>query len=1051
MAAGQDFISLFGEGWEAEVARAKEAFKELAAMVVQFNQETKRGEMKLYDAKTIREALQAGKELVDAQIKLKKATEDTIAQAQRLAEVKKQEAASHAQVTKEMLAEEKVRTQETKTSVESARAAVEVSKRKRQEAATRVESARAAKEEAVAKVQLSKVETELANKQLVLAKAMTQEAQAQLLKDRNVREAAKEADRQADRAEQQARRAAAANLGAADSLRRMSVELETLRKDYYLLSAAEREEETVGRAKLARIKELDDALKAADVAMGRHTRYVGDYARGTQGLNLAINQITREFPAFAAGLQTGFLALSNNITMVFDEVNRLRAANAELIKQGKEAPAIWKQLAKSVVSWQTALSIGVTLLTVYGAKIAEFIFGTKKATQANYDFEASLNIVNDALKENQGYIDRETKLRLAQARAAGKSEEDLNKITIQGLENRLVAQQAAVDETLKLQAHYQNLVSQMETGMKFDDANLEDAKKGLADANKQLNQLQEQRREIQIDLQIAQLGPIKKKTSAEPDLTSETVRAEAEVTRELYDELRSRADIIAEQQKAIADDEEQSLEERLRAYQQYSDEKVKIAGYELSAEYDIAQDRLSKIGEIEDRIGKKAEQLTQKQFEELIKREAITAEEANLLLSKEATVQKSNNILARYELELTKIGTDNAKFRAEAVKKYGEEQVKAVLDGLDEVNRYYGASYASDLAALKDSYAKKEISTKEFNEKRKKLEEEYTKKVLRDQVDNLKEYAQVLADAGVDTSALIEKIAELENKFNSLGSGQGDGKEGLRQFAKEFNEIFSQVGNLVSSINEAFKAASDARIAQYEREIEKIDERKEAELNAIDQAGLSEEERIRKRAETEAEYARRQQDIQKKITAEKRRQAQADKVANIMRIIGETALAVIHQYTTGDPYTATLRAALAGAAGAAQLATAIAAPLPQYKDGTGNRPHPGGEAVVGDGGKAEAIKLPTGEVLKSPAVPTVMNLPKGTEVFADYEKYMRAANLAAILGISANPVEKRSYDIEKALDKHADRLIRSWDRKKPLVLLPKSSKYDNYYITVAHT
>jgi len=52
--------------------------------------------------------------------------------------------------------------------------------------------------------------------------------------------------------------------------------------------------------------------------------------------------------------------------------------------------------------------------------------------------------------------------------------------------------------------------------------------------------------------------------------------------------------------------------------------------------------------------------------------------------------------------------------------------------------------------------------------------------------------------------------------------------------------------------------------------------------------------------------------------------------------------------------------------------------VPQYAKGTNN--HPGGPAIVGDGGKEELIQLPNGRTFLSPNRDTLIDLPKGSSV-----------------------------------------------------------------------
>jgi hypothetical protein len=124
------------------------------------------------------------------------------------------------------------------------------------------------------------------------------------------------------------------------------------------------------------------ALKKVDADIQKNQRNVGNYASGWNGLGNSINQLSREMPAFANSAQTGFMALSNNLPILFDEITKIKNANKDLIAQGKPIQSTFSQIVGAVLSWQTALSIGVTLLTLYGAKIWDSISGAKEKKKA---------------------------------------------------------------------------------------------------------------------------------------------------------------------------------------------------------------------------------------------------------------------------------------------------------------------------------------------------------------------------------------------------------------------------------------------------------------------------------------------------------------------------------------------------------------------------------------------------------------------------------------------------------------------------------------------
>jgi hypothetical protein len=128
--------------------------------------------------------------------------------------------------------------------------------------------------------------------------------------------------------------------------------------------------------------DLDGRVRKAESTVGEFQRNVGNYKSGFDGLGNSINQLTREFPAFANSVQTGFMALSNNIPMFFDQISRTRKEIEAMRAEGHKVPGLLSQLTTSFFSWGTALSLGVTLLTVYGKEIGNLIQNLFKAEGA---------------------------------------------------------------------------------------------------------------------------------------------------------------------------------------------------------------------------------------------------------------------------------------------------------------------------------------------------------------------------------------------------------------------------------------------------------------------------------------------------------------------------------------------------------------------------------------------------------------------------------------------------------------------------------------------
>lgn len=148
-----------------------------------------------------------------------------------------------------------------------------------------------------------------------------------------------------------------------------------------------------------RINKNQKVLKETDAEVGRFTRNVGNYASGFNGLANSINQLTREAPAFANSFQTGFLAISNNLPILFDEINKITAANKALAAQGKATTSVFRRLGAAIFSWQTLLSLGVTLLTIYGKQLTEFIIKVAQGGVKVRELSKQQKILNKAYKD----------------------------------------------------------------------------------------------------------------------------------------------------------------------------------------------------------------------------------------------------------------------------------------------------------------------------------------------------------------------------------------------------------------------------------------------------------------------------------------------------------------------------------------------------------------------------------------------------------------------------------------------------------------------------
>lgn len=189
-------------------------------------------------------------------------------------------------------------------------------------------------------------------------------------------------------------------------------------------------------------------------------------------------------------------------------------------------------------------------------------------------------------------------------------------------------------------------------------------------------------------------------------------------------------------------------------------------------------------------------------------------------------------------------------------------------------------------------------------------------------------------------------------------------------------------------------SAFDARIEQIEKEQEKNEEAAEEEKERIEDMVNSgvitkEEGEARKRA-AEDTTARKNKELDKQKAELEQKQARWQKANSITQATISTALAIMQAYAQAGPFAGPVFAAIIAAIGAAQIAMIAAQPIPKYAKGTKDKSHPGGLAIVGDGGKREVILTDSGAYI-TPSVPTLVDMPKHAEVIPDIVDYKKMA------------------------------------------------------------
>lgn len=353
------------------------------------------------------------------------------------------------------------------------------------------------------------------------------------------------------------------------------------------------------------------------------------------------------------------------------------------------------------------------------------------------------------------------------------------------------------------------------------------------------------------------------------------------------------------------------------------------------------------------------------------------------------------------------------------------------------------AQYANDIEALKDKYAKElaeaegneeKISEikKRYQEQTARLSEQYAIKTAQAQYDLLikqleaigavdeemiVELAEMVKNGELDAAAtILEAYGLTHDQAIDLLKSLADAEIGIRTATtdaviaqkereadatqeaaqKEKDAQQKRIQNLqdwMQKAGEAIDKISGFVTALYDNQIAKIEELLEAEQTRYDQevshidylaehgAITTEEAEIRKR-DAAAATAAKQEQLEKKKAQIEYRKAMVEKANTIAQIGMATALGIMQTYAQLGWPAGIPGAIFIGAMGAIQLATALAQPIKAYAEGTKGKPHPGGLALVGDGGCQELVMY-DGKAWVTPDKPTLLDLPKGAEVFPD--------------------------------------------------------------------
>lgn len=368
-----------------------------------------------------------------------------------------------------------------------------------------------------------------------------------------------------------------------------------------------------------------------------------------------------------------------------------------------------------------------------------------------------------------------------------------------------------------------------------------------------------------------------------------------------------------------------------------------------------------------------------------------------------------------------------ARLKEDAEEEHAANMADLIEKQYADENDTAETQFILEMAALQKEHNKRLAAAKGYQSKMEKAEEDFQKKcdklnkkhAIQRAKDVVEMYKKMLETANLPENLIEDLQRKLERAKAELDKLEAEMNQSTNDWNfidPEFIKDFEKWGNLAL---EVFSAVNDAMQAYYDNQISKIEELQEANEAAgeaeqeriadlVEKKVISEEEGEARKRAAEAKTAKQNEEFEKKKQKLKHKQAIWDKTYSISQATMSTALAVMNALNTKPFMLGLALAAIASAMGAAQIATIVATPIPAYAKGTDS--HPGGPAIVGDGGRHELVLFDNSAWI-TPDRPTLCEIPAGAAVIPDIITY---GNIAGpVLDMPSELIERpapKPYD-----------------------------------------
>lgn len=668
---------------------------------------------------------------------------------------------------------------------------------------------------------------------------------------------------------------------------------------------------------------------------GKYALNVGNYASGWNGLQVQIQQVARELPSLTMGANTFFLAISNNLPMLADEIKKARIEYAAARAEGQKATPVWKQLLSGIFSWQTALVVGITLLSAYGKEIISWVGSLFKAKDAQMSALEMQEKVNETLK-NSNYGQQIVLLKQLQEEWNGLGD-SLSKKTDFIVDNKSAFDQLGVSITNVNDAE-NLLVDNTETFIT--------ALKLRAQANAAGELAAEKYKEYL--LQITNLETERAKGVSSSDIIKSAWRqgnmaseratsvTEAPSANDYYKDRIKSLEAEANATLAVADgyydlkiarqNEAQQLSksggfssgvtESERRRQEEAERLAKIAADEAKKRVEAEKKAASELLIIR----MQSDIDTQKAVSENNKKdmqERLTALDNYLVASGDKLTQAANNQLQNEKLtdsqrllimetlqsQLTKLELEGDKARESIIKDGIERLIKDSEMLGKNMSSILEEAQKNELKELSSSYAAGTISRETYEASKLSITEKYAKMRLEAEVQSIEDTLSITNLSEEQKAALTQKLRDAEVKYNEYINNElikSDEKAGRKREDIEkkladkrkdiMKDLYQSTFDLISAI---FEATTEKNLNRLEKESEDNQSWRDQELERVqedqDNKLISEEQAEAQRKEINQRAQANEDEIAQKRKNAEKRQLIFEKAVSLAKIAMETA------------------------------------------------------------------------------------------------------------------------------------------------------------------